>query len=330
MGMLDRLLRQRLDHWHYPNLSKLGIWTGYCHAILDKAAASNQKKEYQNSFHNRNPQEMRRTLDQNKQINDCWYAWLEAFSEVLRLLPHNAWEETEPTSSEHKAEALRAIEKAEATCRFHAVPGLTPPGHMPPLAPQRPSSGQLTGTGKQPGSSSSTKPGTPPRVLQGHTSVDVARHAHELGENHPDWWKNEGKDHQIRKCNLFADRVFRDLQIPLPWDGQSTPTVQGMLPKLANSNDWSLVYSDDKPFGTYVPQPGDFALWNKTIVSRTYSGGTLRTPLQHCGIIGTDGEIMYAGSGVTGGYAESDFNLMRAAATYGAPTAIYRSTHLDH
>jgi len=58
--------------------------------------------------------------------------------------------------------------------------------------------------------------------------TEIAKHAEALGELHPDWWRNEGKNGEIRKCNTFADRVYRDMDVPLPWDGQHIPTVHGM------------------------------------------------------------------------------------------------------
>jgi hypothetical protein len=48
------------------------------------------------------------------------------------------------------------------------------------------------------------------------SGTDITNHAKALGELHPEWWQNEGAHHEIRKCNLFADRVFRDMAVPLP------------------------------------------------------------------------------------------------------------------
>jgi len=334
-GTLDQLLRKRLDNWHYPNLSRLSIWIGDCQAALHKAGDINDKIEYQNSFHNRTPQEVRHTLEEKHQIDDCWNAWLKAFNTVMTLLPHNRTEEEEPRVSESRAEALKAIELAETICHLHPPSTMqTPPlppsssDHLPPLAPQRP---VLSPTNPSPGSSPAPKqPATTPVQKPGPTGKDIAKHAHELGERHPDMWVNEQGPHgEIRKCNLFVDRTYRDLGAPLPWGKGHTPTVHVMQQLLSHSRDWETVYRSSQSFNAYKPQAGDLAIWNKTITTPYRRGdGSIEMQhkhIEHSGIIGTEGEIVYAGS--ARGYAESDFQSMSHAVAWGPPTAIFRPKH---
>jgi len=160
---------------------------------------------------------------------------------------------------------------------------------------------------------------------------DVARHAHELGEKHPAMWKNEGPHGEIRKCNLFADKVFRDLGVSLPWEKGHTPTVHNMKSMLAHSPDWNAIFHTGQNFQSYKPQAGDLAIWDKTI-SMPYhrQNGTVvmqRSHVEHCGVIGAGGEIVYAGS--ARGYSESDFKAMSHSEAFGAPSFIFRSSHVQ-
>ena len=157
--------------------------------------------------------------------------------------------------------------------------------------------------------------------------TDIAKHAHELGQQHPGWWVNEGPHCDIRKCNLFADRVYRDIHVPLPWDLQHIPTVHGMHQQLARSSEWQLVYSAKLPLTNYHPQPGDLALWDKTVHS-TLNGRPWSHSLEHCGIIDGNGVICYAGA--WRGYAESDFKEMCSSEAFTGPSAVYRSKHVRH
>lgn len=151
------------------------------------------------------------------------------------------------------------------------------------------------------------------------TGIEIAKHAKALGELHRDWWRNEGPNDEIRKCNLYGDRVYRDLQVPLPWAGKSIPNVHGMKNALLKSDDWEVVYTDNKAFETYKAKSGDFVIWDKVILDMS---------LHHCGVVGNAGEIMYAGSGFDHGYTESNFKDMVGAPSYGRPSYIFRSKHL--
>lgn len=151
------------------------------------------------------------------------------------------------------------------------------------------------------------------------TGIEIAKHAKALGELHREWWQNEGPNEEIRKCNLYGDRVYRDMKVPLPWDGKSIPNVHGMKTALLKSNDWEVVYTDKQPFDAYRPHSGDFVIWDKVI---------LELHLHHCGVVGNVGEIMYAGSGFDHGYTESNFKDMVGAPSYGRPSYIFRSKHL--
>jgi hypothetical protein len=81
-----------------------------------------------------------------------------------------------------------------------------------------------------------------------------------------------------------------------------------------------------RSISTYKPQPGDFALWDKTLHLNLGTSNTMH--LEHSGVIGKDGSIMYAGSDVTHGYNESDFKGMCNAPTFTCPSVILRSKHL--
>jgi hypothetical protein len=156
----------------------------------------------------------------------------------------------------------------------------------------------------------------------------VGDYAQELGEGQRRRWANEGPDKKIRKCNLYADCVFRDLKIPLPWEEGETPLVKNMYSKLMKAtSDWELVSSGERAFANYVPQPGDLVIWDKT-VSSTINGRRISDRLHHCGVMGNSGLIHYAGSGVEGGYTDSIFKLMVDSAAYGKPTFIFRSKHV--
>lgn len=157
---------------------------------------------------------------------------------------------------------------------------------------------------------------------------EIANHAKALGELHRDWWKNEGSKEEIRKCNLYADRVYRDMHVPLPWESAHIPTVHGMKEQLAKSPGWESVYTSGADFSKYKPHPGDFILWDKTIPT-IKDGHPYPFSLEHCGVIGNDGVIHYAGSRVDHGYAESNFQSMCASESYGAPSLICRSKHLQ-
>ncbi len=151
------------------------------------------------------------------------------------------------------------------------------------------------------------------------SGIEIAKHAKALGELHRDWWRNEGINEEVRKCNLYGDRVYRDMKVPLPWTGKAIPNVHGMKAALLKSNDWEVVYTDKKPFDTYKAHSGDFVIWDKKILDMS---------LHHCGVVGGSGEIMYAGSGFDHGYTESNFKDMVGAPSYGRPSFIFRSKHL--
>jgi hypothetical protein len=108
------------------------------------------------------------------------------------------------------------------------------------------------------------------------------------------------------------------------------PRVHGMIQQLSTSGDWQTVYNNKQPFSTYNARCGDLVFWDKTLHFRNYTGRPTTTlHLEHAGVIGKDGEIMYAGSDATGGYAESDFKAMCAAPTFQPPSVIFRSKHLS-
>lgn len=157
---------------------------------------------------------------------------------------------------------------------------------------------------------------------------EIAKHARLLGESQPSRWLNAGK---IHKCNIFLDRVFRDMKVSLPWDEKHIPRVHNMKKLLSAANqDWEQVYVADKPIEEYKPKQGDIVIWDKKIYSKNYDGTTRVDDLHHCGIIGSGGSILYAGSDATHGYADSDFQQMYKSDTFGKPTIIFRSKHLAH
>ena len=156
----------------------------------------------------------------------------------------------------------------------------------------------------------------------------ISLHARALGEKYPDMWKTDFTEHsEIRKCNLFVDKVFRDLGIPLPWGKGQMPAIHGMKEQLGNSPEWRTVYHKGDKFDKYKPQAGDLVIWDKTIYiqhkERKEHVVMQKKVIEHSGVIGADGKIMYAG--LLSGYRESDFNLIAHSVAYGAPTSIYRS-----
>lgn len=92
-----------------------------------------------------------------------------------------------------------------------------------------------------------------PTHISGITPLKVAEHAEALGLLHKEIWKTRG---DIHKCNLYGDRVFRDLKLPLPWDSHHIPNVRGMIPQLRESQDWQIVYTADRKFSDYKPVSG--------------------------------------------------------------------------
>lgn len=101
-----------------------------------------------------------------------------------------------------------------------------------------------------------------------------------------------------------------------------------MLQQLTKSSDWEVFYTDKHAISAYNPKPGDLALWDKTLHFRNYNGTTTDMHLEHSGVIGKNGGIMYAGAESTHVFAESDFKGMCRAETYQPPSVILRSKHL--
>lgn len=170
-------------------------------------------------------------------------------------------------------------------------------------------------------------PPTNPTPTKMASSQEFSNHARWLGETHPRWWENVGK---IHKCNLFVDRVFRDLKIPLPWDESHIPRVHNMHPKLAASPDWEIVFTGKAKLESYRPQPGDLVIWDKILYDERSDGKRKPIVLMHSAVIADKGSILYAGSDSEHGYADKDFKLMCQSKSFGIPTFIFRSKHLLH
>lgn len=149
---------------------------------------------------------------------------------------------------------------------------------------------------------------------------DIAKHAQDLGENHPERWRNEG---HLHKCNLYLDSVMRASGVDLPWHKDEIPSVHNMRLQLQeHPNDWEQVWPNGKtPYSAIKQQAGDIALWDKKIPGIPH--------LDHCGILDGTGGISYAGSDVYNGYAKSVLKYMTDSPAFGYPTAIFRSRHLD-
>jgi hypothetical protein len=159
-GIIDQLLRKRLDNWHYPNLSKLTVWTGDCSAVFLKATVvNNNTTQNQDTFQTGTTGNASQTEEQKREASDCWNAWYKAYSTVLGLLPHSSTEELEPYAAPRKAAALQAIELAEAICNSHQQTAVPPP---PP-----------GGAGHHGTSAKGNVPASVAIVLRGATTTDA-------------------------------------------------------------------------------------------------------------------------------------------------------------
>ena len=165
---------------------------------------------------------------------------------------------------------------------------------MPPLAPQR---------------------------LKQLTGEQVAQYAKDLGRNHLVRWLNDTK-RNIYKCNTFIDAAWRGSGVQLPWKGNQIPNVHGMRFQLSGDKEgFAQVWPDgQKKFSDIKINPGDVAFWDKTVYG---------TPIQHGAILDGDGNMLYAGSTQTGGYAEHTVNDFTKS-IYGEPTIVFRYKGLQN
>lgn len=137
-------------------------------------------------------------VDGDPPVN-AWDAWFDAFHASYI---YYTYAYPEPERSQAKDAATKALLKAEAVSQLI-------PQTWPPAAKQ----------------TSNTSPKNTPRSVENSypTGAEIARYAHQLGTQHPNWWRNTGKNEEIRKCNLFVDRIYRDMNIPLPWSNKQIP-----------------------------------------------------------------------------------------------------------
>jgi hypothetical protein len=134
-GILDQLLRGKLNSWHYPNISKLSLWINYCQAILGKAEGLCYQNGRSDTFNTNGGKQF---ADARTDRITCWRAWSSAYNAVLTLSPHNRNEEQEPRRDQTRAEAQKAIELAETICNFHRTPRIlaAPPEQQTPTSDQ--------------------------------------------------------------------------------------------------------------------------------------------------------------------------------------------------
>jgi len=155
--------------------------------------------------------------------------------------------------------------------------------------------------------------------------VEIARHARELGERHPEWWLND-RVRGIYKCNVFLDRVGRISGARLPWKPGEIPRVRDMIPQLQkDSQHWEQVWPDGKhDIDRFAKKAGDFAMWNKTMTMLKPSGhGVEHDHIEHCGVLDSKGELLYAGSPSSEGYTQTPLRYFTHG-VLGAPTAVFR------
>ncbi len=133
------------------------------------------------------------------------------------------------------------------------------------------------------------------------TGEQIAEYAKKLGERWGDqWWLNQHTG--------FIDRVFRDLDILLPWERGAVPDVHEMRMRLATAKEWDVAYYDVMPLELYKLQPGDLAFWDKLVQEKLPDGKTKFNPLLQAGIV----------------CHQYDFESMCLHRGAGTPTIIFR------
>lgn len=106
----------------------------------------------------------------------------------------------------------------------------------------------------------------------------IAEYAKKLGEKWGDeWWLNQHVG--------FIDRVFRDLDIVLPWERGAVPDVHEMRMCLATAKEWEVAYYDVMPLELYKLEPGDISFWDKLVQEKLPDGKTKFNPFLQAGII---------------------------------------------
>ncbi len=106
----------------------------------------------------------------------------------------------------------------------------------------------------------------------------IAEYAKKLGEKWgEEWWLNQHVG--------FIDRVYRDLDIVLPWDRAAIPDVHEMRMSLATAKEWDVAYYDVMPLELYKIQPGDLAFWDKLVQEKLPDGSVRFNPFLQAGIV---------------------------------------------
>lgn len=154
----------------------------------------------------------------------------------------------------------------------------------------------------------------------------IADVAYKLGHEQPRRWQDapDGPG----KCNIFLDTVLRSSGVKLPWAADKIPSVHTMRLQLEADKAHFDCYKfepgrTDKAMQQM--QPGDIVIWDQT---NHYQG--LDYPLQHCGVMGRDGIIHYAGSKETNGYNFRPLNDFTSSPFYGSPIAVFRPKNLKY
>ncbi len=106
----------------------------------------------------------------------------------------------------------------------------------------------------------------------------IAEYAKKLGEKWGEgWWLNQHTG--------FIDRVYRDLDIVLPWQRGSVPDIHEMRILLATAKDWEVAYYDVMPLELYKLQPGDLAFWDKLNQEKLPDATVKFNPFLQAGIV---------------------------------------------
>ncbi len=110
------------------------------------------------------------------------------------------------------------------------------------------------------------------------TGEQIAEYAKKLGEKWGEgWWLNQHTG--------FIDRVFRDLDVILPWERGSVPDVHEMRIVLATAKEWEVAYYDVMPLELYKLKAGDLAFWDKLVQEKLPDGTVKFNTFLQAGIV---------------------------------------------
>lgn len=163
-------------------------------------------------------------------------------------------------------------------------------------------------------------------IKKGASADHLADLAAKLGKAHPRQW-HDSQDGP-GKCNLYLDSVLRAGRIELPWTADEIPSVHNMRLKLeADKAHFDTYHFDAGNSKKDIAQlaPGDIVIWDQVNHTRGKD-----YPVQHCGIMGKNGIIHFAGSRYTNGYEARPLVDFTRSDLYGLPLSIIRPKHLKY